>query len=99
MTNAACAVQGFSAAAALSGITVAVYAMGRTAEGHRGQTDVRTRGCDICNRNTHSSFYRGCQKGVDVARIGPLSTIAMPEICPRSLILLAMVAKKQETAC
>src|SRR5262249_17272148 len=29
---------------------------------------------------------------------GPLSTIAMPEICPRSLILLAMVAKRLESA-
>jgi hypothetical protein len=27
--------------------------------------------CDICNRNTHASVYRGCQKGVDVARIRP----------------------------
>ena len=29
-----------------------------------------------------------------LAASGPLSTIAMPEICPRSLILLAMVAKR-----
>jgi monoamine oxidase len=29
---------------------------------------------------------------------GPLSTIAMPEICPRSLILLAMTAKRLELA-
>src|ERR1700693_2325881 len=29
---------------------------------------------------------------------GPLSTIAMPEICPRSLILFAMVAKRLELA-
>ena len=29
---------------------------------------------------------------------GPLSTVAMPEICPRSLILLAMVAKRLELA-
>ena len=28
----------------------------------------------------------------------PLSTVAMPEICPRSLILLAMVAKRLELA-
>src|SRR5215472_7530054 len=29
---------------------------------------------------------------------GPLRTVAMPEICPRSLILLAMVAKRLESA-
>jgi hypothetical protein len=37
----------------------------------RGQTDVWTRRCDICNRNTHASVHRCCQKCVDVARIRP----------------------------
>jgi hypothetical protein len=49
-----------------------------------------------------AGFETDGQKAWMLPASGPLSTIAMPETCPRSLILLAMVAKRlhwQETAC
>ena len=35
----------------------------------RGQSDFRMRTCDVCNRLAYACVYRGCQKGVDLARI------------------------------
>src|ERR1700746_3549642 len=37
----------------------------------RGQTGFRACRCDLCNRLAHALVCRGCQKGVDVARIRP----------------------------
>src|ERR1700674_2412472 len=37
----------------------------------RGQIGFRVCTCDLCNRLAHALFCRGCQKGVDVARIRP----------------------------
>src|ERR1039458_9543261 len=37
----------------------------------RRQSDFRLRTCDLCNRLAYASVYRGCQKGVDLARIRP----------------------------
>src|SRR5229473_5238350 len=37
----------------------------------RGQSDFRMRTCDLCNRRAYALVNRGCQKGVDVARIRP----------------------------
>jgi len=39
--------------------------------GIRGQIGFRVRTCDLCNRLAHALVCRGCQKGVDVARIRP----------------------------
>src|SRR6266513_4305227 len=36
----------------------------------RGRIGFRVCTCDICNRRAYACVYRGCQKGVDVARIG-----------------------------
>src|SRR6266700_4634043 len=35
----------------------------------RGQIGFRVRTCDICNRRAYACVYRGCQKGVDLARL------------------------------
>src|SRR5258706_284807 len=35
----------------------------------RGQSDFRMRTCDLCNRLAYACVYRGCQKGVDLARM------------------------------
>src|SRR4029077_6160183 len=37
----------------------------------RGQIGFRACRCDLCNRPAYALPYRGCQKGVDVARIRP----------------------------
>src|SRR6266567_2401406 len=37
----------------------------------RGQIGFRVCTCDLCNRRAYACVYRGCQKGVDVARIRP----------------------------
>ena len=37
----------------------------------RGQIGFRACRCDLCNRPAYALPYRGCQKGVDVARIWP----------------------------
>src|ERR1700693_1830485 len=37
----------------------------------RGQIGFRVCTCDLCNRPAYALPYRGCQKGVDVARIRP----------------------------
>src|SRR5271169_1287219 len=37
----------------------------------RGQSDFRVCTCDVSNRRAYACVYRGCQKGVDLARIRP----------------------------
>src|SRR5262250_1720088 len=37
----------------------------------RGQIGFRVCTCDLCNRRGYACVYRGCQKGVDVARMRP----------------------------
>ena len=37
----------------------------------RGQIGSRACTCDVCNRRAYACVYRGCQKGVDLARIRP----------------------------
>src|SRR5216683_7284073 len=37
----------------------------------RGQSDFRMRTCDVCNRRAYAFVYRGCQKGVGLARMRP----------------------------
>src|SRR5215469_14717087 len=37
----------------------------------RGQTGMRVCTCDVRNRRAYACVYRGCQKGVDVARMRP----------------------------
>ncbi len=65
--------------------------------GIRGQIQFRVCTHDVCNRLAQVFVYRGCQKGVDLLpACGPASTVAMPEICPRSLILLAEITKRWE---
>jgi len=64
----------------------------------RGQIGFRVCTCDVCNRLSILSFTGVARKAWMSPACGPLSTVAMPEICPRSLILLAMVAKRLELA-
>src|SRR5271170_3826918 len=49
---------------------------------------------DACNRLAYGSFTGVARKAWTLPVSGPLRTVAMPEICPRSLILLAMVARR-----
>src|SRR6266446_5829326 len=37
----------------------------------RGQSDFRKRACDICSRLACACVYRGCKKGVGIARMRP----------------------------
>ena len=38
----------------------------------RGHTGFRERTCDICHRRAYACVYRGCKKGMDVARMRPI---------------------------
>src|ERR1700693_1519150 len=78
----------------------------------RGQIGFRVCTCDLCNRPAYALPYRGCQKGVDVARIRPaeydchrLTGIACacrtlaPGLDHQSQACLATAACGGETSC